>query len=188
MAISCGYFVTYAGQIDTRTNVVFHSKWKHTTLTPNPYVDGTSLGFTDPQSALSYKELINRLKSVAQTWSDLLELLGGTLNFSKFSWYVIYWEWEKGRPRLRKLKHTDPSITISSSLDHTYPKREVRITRKEPEDSLQMLGVFLSPTGNNTSQLQHYQEHKAKTFAAKLHFPCLTASDRNEFRVLSKSL
>ena len=26
MAISCGYFVTYAGQIDTRTNVVFHSK------------------------------------------------------------------------------------------------------------------------------------------------------------------
>lgn len=156
-----------------------NGKIQHERLT-DAYVDDTSLGFTDHQSALNYEELINRLQSVAQTWSDLLELSGGTLNFSKCSWYVIYWEWDKGRPRLRKLKQTDPSITLRSSLDHTHPKREVRITRKEPEDSIRMLGVFLSPTGNNSGQLHQYQR-KAKAFASKLHSPRLTASDIRTF-------
>lgn len=112
---------------------------QHDRLT-DAYVDDTSLGFTDHDCLFNYNELIQRLQSIAQTWSDLLEISGGSLNFSKCSWYVIYWEWEKGRPRLRRASDTDPTITLRSSTA-PFPQSET-ITRKNPKKHHACLEYF----------------------------------------------
>jgi hypothetical protein len=80
------------------------------------YVDDTSLGFTDNSSTLQFEEMILRIEQVAHSWSHLLELSGGSLNFKKCSWYIIFWEWEKRRPGLKKREDTDPLIKLTVTI------------------------------------------------------------------------
>jgi hypothetical protein len=66
------------------------------------FLDDTSLGFTD-SGKLSCADMISRLTDIAQTWEHLLHYSGGSLNLKKCSWYIMYWEWIEGRPRLRPM-------------------------------------------------------------------------------------
>ncbi len=43
----------------------------------------TSLGFRDQEGIYEHKDLITKVETIAQTWSNLLELSGGSLNFKK---------------------------------------------------------------------------------------------------------
>jgi hypothetical protein len=63
------------------------------------FVDDTSIGFTSNGNN-SYAAMIDRIKQIAQTWENLLHFSGGSLNLKKCSWYVLYWDWERGRPTL----------------------------------------------------------------------------------------
>jgi hypothetical protein len=40
------------------------------------------------------------MQSMAQIWEQLLYSLGGALELPKCFWYLMYWEWVKGRPSL----------------------------------------------------------------------------------------
>lgn len=76
------------------------------------FVDDTSLGFTDP-GLLSYTEMITRINHIAQTWERLLHFSGGSLNLSKCSWYIMYWDWVSGRPALRPISKTDTQVQLT---------------------------------------------------------------------------
>jgi hypothetical protein len=78
------------------------------------FVDDTSIGFTSNGNN-SYAAMIDRIKQIAQTWENLLPFSGGSLNLKKCSWYVLYWDWERGRPTLRDASEDDPTVILRQS-------------------------------------------------------------------------
>ena len=73
----------------------FRAKWR-----VGAFVDDTNQGTIDPIGTLTIAELVNEIRRAGQLWESLLHISGGSLNLSKCSWTLQYWEWEKGRPRL----------------------------------------------------------------------------------------
>ena len=141
------------------------------------FVDDTSLGLTSP-GTYTYNELIDRLTTVAQTWEHLLHLSGGKLNLSKCSWFVMYWEWEHGRPRLRETTPLDRGVCLSqgSSMDGI----KLPIRRTSLGESTKMLGVYLNPMGDFGHHLTVLKK-KADMYASRLQSSRLTASDIRTF-------
>jgi hypothetical protein len=139
------------------------------------FVDDTSIGFNSPGD-LTYNELIERLQTVAQTWEHLLHLSGGKLNLAKCSWYVMYWEWEQGRPRLRELQPLDPTIQLRQGSQPDL----MTIRQTKLEESTRMLGVYLNPLGDFGHHIQVLRK-KADMYASRLHSPRLTATDVHIF-------
>jgi hypothetical protein len=82
------------------------------------FVDDTSVGFTSNDGD-SYSDLIARLEFVAQSWEKLLYMSGGKLNLKKCSFFVLQWEWQHGRPLLRRMIPTDPSISLTQGQSPT---------------------------------------------------------------------
>ena len=142
------------------------------------FVDDTALCFTSSSSDTSYKQLVKKLKHIAQTWEHLLFLSGGKLNLSKCSWYILRWEWEKGRPLLRPIQPTDPTIQLYHGTKKETP---FPIKRMKLDESHRMLGVLLNPTGDFGDQIR-FLKNKVNSFASRLMSPRLTASDVRIFR------
>ena len=74
------------------------------------FVDDTSMGSTSDSDSATLNDVISRLQIIAQTWEHLLFLSGGKLNLGKCSWYVLRWEWDKGRPVISPIKPDDPTL------------------------------------------------------------------------------
>ncbi|KAI2498313.1 hypothetical protein MHU86_16183 [Fragilaria crotonensis] len=143
------------------------------------FVDDTSMGFTSPGDH-TYEELIVRLQNVAQTWEHLLYLSGGKLNLSKCSWYVMYWEWDKGRPKLREITPADPTIR----LHHGSQESTTVIRRTSVDESTRMLGVYLNPMGDFGHHIKILRQ-KADGYASRLSASRLTAQD---IRIFHRSI
>ena len=108
------------------------------------FVDDTATGFTDGKGDHTLETMILRLQEISQTWEHLLFLSGGSLNLPKCSWYILTWDWVKGRPVIRKRTEGDPTISIRSGESD----QETIIRRMDLEKAPRLLGVFLSPSGN----------------------------------------
>jgi hypothetical protein len=78
------------------------------------FVDDTNQGILDPLGTLSIDELVEQLRRAGQMWETLLHISGGSLNLAKCSWNLQYWQWLKGRPRLRPPSSTDPLLIMTS--------------------------------------------------------------------------
>ncbi len=141
----------------------------------NAFVDDTSLGFTDTNS--TNEDMIQRLQAISQTWEHLLHLSGGALNLKKCSWYILYWDWQKGRPVLRAPQPTDPIVTLKQG---SKPQPHTEVERMDLSKAPRILGVHLSPLGDFSQQIK-VCKHKADAFAAKLLSPTITASDARIF-------
>jgi hypothetical protein len=135
------------------------------------FVDDTSLGFTLAREH-SYNKIIGRLQQVAQTWEHLLYLSGGKLNLAKCSWYVMYWEWESGRPRLCKTQPTDPTI----QLYQVSQASTTAIRRTSVDESTIMLGVYLNPNGDFGHHIKQLRQ-KSERYASHIATSRLTATD-----------
>jgi hypothetical protein len=140
------------------------------------FVDDTYLGFTSNDDQLSFEDMAATLQDIAQKWSHLLSLSGGTLNLSKCNWYIMFWEWESGRPRLRRISPTDPTVSITpfGSAEPTAVKRV------SLETSSRMLGVHFNPLGDFSEQIKVCKD-KADRFALKLLSPRISARDTRIF-------
>ena len=151
---------------------------KHKRLV-DAFVDDTSLGFTSAGQN-NYEEIIERLQKVAQTWEHLLYLSGGKLNLSKCSWYVMYWQWEKGRPKLREITPTDPTIRLKQgSTSSTTTIRRTRL-----DESTRMLGVHLNPMGDFGHHIEVLRK-KADGYATRISSSRLTVRD---IRIFHRSI
>ena len=153
-----------------------NSTMTHTRLV-DAYVDDTSAGFTDPYSDFTLEDMIETLQRIAQSWEHILSLSGGSLNFKKCSWYVVYWEWKNGRPFTRPIGSEDPKIILCNSFGSPRPQE---IPRMPLDTSLRVLGVQLSPSGSFSDHIQIYK-NKADLFAARLHSPRIKAIDARIF-------
>ena len=140
------------------------------------FVDDTSLGFTD-NGQLSLQDLTTTLATIAQTWEQLLFFSGGSLNLQKCSWYAMHWTWEKGRPSLHPIHQNDTTLQLTTQGDTTS---STTIRRTPLNKANRILGVYLSPDGDFTTQLQILKT-KADDFAFSLRSPRLTPQDAHTF-------
>ena len=107
------------------------------------FVDDTSLGFTDP-GMVTLETMIAKLNHIAQTWEKILFYSGGALNLSKCSWYTMFWDWKNGRPSLRPIDSTDPTLTL---VTQGQTNESSTIKRLPLNKASRILGVYLAPDG-----------------------------------------
>ena len=161
--------------IPDRMNFSAPSGRTHSRLA-DAFVDDTSVGFTSSDST-QYEELVKRLEHIAQTWEHLLSLSGGQLNLKKCSWFAMRWEWKSGRPTLREIQSTDPSLRLHSGQDTS---ETVPIRQTELDSSSRMLGVMLNPMGNFSAHISELRK-RADDYSRRLLSPRLNASDASIF-------
>jgi hypothetical protein len=75
------------------------------------FVDDTSIAFTGTTGNTSHTRMATQLQHAAQTWQTLLSYSGGSLNFNKCSWSIMYWIWKHGAPNF-----VVPNLMIKPSL------------------------------------------------------------------------
>jgi hypothetical protein len=121
--------------------------------------------------------MIAKLNHIAQTWEKILFYSGGALNLSKCSWYTMFWDWKNGRPSLRPIDSTDPTLTL---VTQGQTNESSTIKRLPLNKASRILGVYLAPDGNFSEQLGVLKE-KADSFAIRLRTPKLTPRDIQTF-------
>jgi hypothetical protein len=149
----------------------------HSPRLSDAFVDDTSMGFTSTDENTTVNDLIEKLEHIAQTWEHLLFLSGGKLNLSKCSWFVIKWEWEKGRPVIRPITSSDRELQLHQGLRLAT---KTSIKRTDPADPQKMLGVLMNPMGDFSAQIRAMKK-KADTFATRILSPRLTSTDIRTF-------
>jgi hypothetical protein len=122
--------------------------------------------------------MLTKLQAAAQIWEKLLFYSGGSLNLEKCSWHMMYWQWEKGRPVMRSHESTDDGTISLTCQDTTEPR--VTIKNTSTDEATRILGVYISPTGDYTKQIQILKQ-KADRMAINLHASRLTATETNIF-------
>ena len=105
-------------------------------------------------------------------WEQLLFFSGGSLNLSKCSWYIMYWDWKQGRPILRKLQDDDSTVVLRRGESES----KTQIKRLETNKSSPILGVIQTPEGDFADHIAMLKS-KADKYAGYLRSPRLTAFD-----------
>jgi hypothetical protein len=90
----------------------------------------------------------------------------------------MYWEWKEGRPTLRPHRPDDPSVHLSKGRDKTLHPIKHSVTTK----ANRILGVFLAPNGDFTTQLEILRS-KAQKYSARLRKSRLTADEAYTFYI-----
>jgi hypothetical protein len=109
------------------------------------FVDDTAVDFTDGNDRWDYHGLIRRLQEISQTWEHLLYLSGWWSSESQELLLVCFiLGLEKRTPETLRTRSTGPQVQLRKGAAHdTTP-----ITRMDIQDSLTILGVHLSPSGD----------------------------------------
>jgi len=110
------------------------------------YVDDTAVGVNDAmdEDPSSIDDIVAALQDTSQKWERLLYSSGGALELQKCFWYLVYWEWEDGRPHMIPSISSPAQLALTSGHSPTY----TLIPRKEPWEAMQMLGTWPAPNGN----------------------------------------
>jgi hypothetical protein len=108
------------------------------------FVDDTSL-MTNGGSSI--EELLARLKSDAQTWSNLLYSSGGLLELSKCLYYIVDYTFDQtGNPVISTPEHDALTLHTNESPE------EVRISLFQDNEAHKTLGCFRAINGNESTQ------------------------------------
>lgn len=137
------------------------------------FVDDTGLGTnstgmdnssTSPTAPPGTCTLITNLQQLAQEWQRLLFSTGGALNLAKCFWFLLAWDWNQCRAKLHSssMPPRDLEMTSEGDTDTT-----TSIKRIQAADSYRTLGVFISPSGNNTGAIKVLKD-TASTYCSLL--------------------
>ena len=86
------------------------------------------------------------MQTVVQQWGDLMEVTGGALNLdpSNSYWHLVEFVWKHG-----KWIVSDADIgnfdLVARNADNEY----ISLTRRNCDNESEMLGLWMSPSGNN---------------------------------------
>ena len=111
------------------------------------YVDDCDL----IQSGTDPLEVGQSMQAVIRQWGDLMEVTGGALNLdpSKSYWYLVEYVWKRGKWVAR-----DADLGGFDLVARTADNEWVSMTRLSGDQESEMLGLFMSPSGNKTRMLE----------------------------------
>ena len=114
------------------------------------FVDDTDLLHLCTDEDMSEYEFVLRNNQATYFWAKLLQATGGNLKPPKCYEYLMLFKFTKGEPSLKTLSEMDglPSCVIPQP-----DSADVAIERKACEEASETLGVFTSPAGTDTDQL-----------------------------------
>jgi hypothetical protein len=112
------------------------------------YVDDANLGRTSESE--TYAEQVAKLQLIVQTWERLLFYSGGALNLQKCFYYVMHWQWDRGKPELYSPTADDPQLQLVGGNDPTAHL----IPCRPNAGAERTLGAYISPSGDSAEQLR----------------------------------
>ena len=78
-----------------------------------------------------------------------MEVTGGALRPDKSWWYLVYYQWERGKWKAMDVG-SDKVLTAKGPDDVTQNLKHLEVT-----ESAEMLGVWMSPSGNRSKLISH---------------------------------
>ncbi|KAL3788945.1 hypothetical protein HJC23_000229 [Cyclotella cryptica] len=128
------------------------------------YVDDTDLlHMTSPNT--SEASFFQQIQEATTYWAYLLQATGGNLKPEKCYWYFLTYKFVQGKPLLKPLRDI-------SHYDLCIPQPgapSVSISLKDSGKASEVLGVWASPSGLGTSQLDHMLAKGRKWSRRVLH-------------------
>ena len=121
------------------------------------YVDDCDLF----QSGEDPAEVLASMQALINSWGSLMEVTGGALRPDKSWWYLVEYVWKRG-----KWVATDAGDNLT--LQATGPDGQLEdLKYLSVTESAEMLGVWMSPSGNKTKLIQVLKQ-AAVDWAAKV--------------------
>ena len=117
-------------------------------LTSIMYVDNTNLFLNAPPQT-SYIEIGKRAQSLVNKWCDYLWITGGCLRPDKCTWSMMTFKWDKDGNRLYRMSYDTPfEILVPDDKKKPYQIRRCKVN-----EGVRGLGVYLSPSRSNATQV-----------------------------------
>jgi hypothetical protein len=92
------------------------------------------------------ESLVARMEDIIQFFLDLLQVTGGDLAPEKCAWYLIFYLWSKGVPKLIQIEPQNWSISMTLRSSGQLSG----IKRKAPTEGHRTLGFFMTGDGTST--------------------------------------
>ena len=108
------------------------------------FVDDSDLIQDGETVEIAYDLMVKSMKF----WEDMIKETGGCLAPDKSKWYLIDYVWKKG-----KFKCIDPLMGCDLTAT-TKTGEVVSLQRLLATESMEMLGIWMSPDGNNRAQIE----------------------------------
>lgn len=121
------------------------------------YVDDCDLF----QSGEDPLEVLESMQALIKSWGSLVEVTGGTLRPDKSWWYLIEYVWHRGKWIAADARDDLDLFAIAPNGD------EVTLKRLHADTSAEMLGIWMSPSGNN-SKIVSVLKRQALEWAGKI--------------------
>ena len=109
------------------------------------------------------EETVKKMQEIVNVWEKVAKVTGGAIAPLKCWWYMINFTWDQfGNWRYTTKDEMPYKLTANDAQD------EVKIIKRlEVNDAQEMLGVFISPSGNNERQIQNLLS-KAHDYAERV--------------------
>lgn len=108
------------------------------------YVDDTDL-LCFGNHRQQRQEIEGKLLNMVHCWQNALVTAGGTLIPEKCYWYSVNYIWTNGQCKYDQSSNTQLTI-------HNNNNTHVTIIQLHPNDSKEVVGVWISPSGNDIKQ------------------------------------
>ena len=127
------------------------------------YVDDCTLGVTAEEGEeRDSAKVVTRLTENGQRWERLLYTNGGRLEVPKCTWFLMFWKWVGGRPRM-----VTKADGLKLRIHQTEEDKWVTVKRLDPDDAPRVLGFRMSASGQWKTEYQHWL-NEARQIAKKI--------------------
>ena len=116
------------------------------------FVDDTDVAHCSSLTSTA-AEIIAEMKDVVDHWEGGLRTTGGALRVDKSFWYLIHFVWENNTWRYSTIDEQPGDLYVrgvSGVREH--------LSRLEPSEARETLGVFLAMDGNNDEQIRNLRK------------------------------
>ena len=134
------------------------------------FVDDTDVVHCSSLTATA-QEIITEMQEVVDHWEGGLRTTGGALRVDKSFWYLIHFIWENNEWKYATKDQQPGDLDVrgvSGNREH--------LSRLEPSEAKETLGVFLAMDGNNKKQIKHLRD-KGTEFAEQIRSSSLNPDE-----------
>ena len=126
------------------------------------FVDDTDLVHTGSSVNTTGQSIIQDMRRFLRHWEGGLRATGGALRVDKSYWYLIDFKWCSNSWQYASKTDVPGDIHVRDA-DDTIKK----LTRLEPYEARETLGIFIAMDGNQEAQVEHLR-NKANLFAEQI--------------------
>jgi hypothetical protein len=135
------------------------------------FVDDTDVVLSARTIITPGEETVPEMQEVVDRWEGGLRATGGALVPSKSYWYLLDFHWQNGKWHYRSIQDMPGNIHIRDTNGS-----RVMLTRLEPSDARETLGIMIAMDGNCDAEILHLRA-KAEEFADQLRTGFIRKND-----------